>query len=258
MGKLSELFARVRTTRSSKGIGFAGKSTSGTKARAAALLVDSGTFDTTSATAVVKAGADGLIFAWQGKSSLTDLGEVVKAAREVNKDALFGLTVTDGSQQLERSSFEHFKEQGISFVILPLDAPARLLALKVKDVDLVISVPMRDGELYPVFIRNLAAFERLSAIHLDFGLGNVANNLSIEDLLHYRAVREAVHVPALLNVKNVPAEDDAYTLLALGVQALVLSYGKETVQQLATLREILEKIHDEEQDAPTLGLTIKG
>jgi 2-methylisocitrate lyase-like PEP mutase family enzyme len=258
MGKLSEVFARVRTTRSSKGIGFSGKSTSGAKARAAALLVELNTLDATSATAAVQAGADGLIFAWTGKSKLEDLGIATKAAREANSDAIYGLTVTGGSKQLERSSFEQLKEQGISFVILPLDAPARLLALKMKDVDLVVSVPMREGELYPVFIRNLSAFERIAAIHLDFGLGNEASNLSIEDVLHYRAVREAVHAPALLNVKNVPAEDDTYTLLALGVQAVVLTAGKETTQQLATLREILEKIHDEEQNAPTLGLNIKG
>jgi 2-methylisocitrate lyase-like PEP mutase family enzyme len=83
--------------------------------------------------------------------------------------------------------------------------------------------------------------------------------MSIEDVLHYRAVREAVRFPALLNVQSDLNEADAYTLLALGVQAMILTASENndtTQQQIKALRELLEKVHQEEKDSMA-GLTNK-
>ena len=83
--------------------------------------------------------------------------------------------------------------------------------------------------------------------------------MSIEDVLHYRAVREAVRFPALLNVQSDLDESGAYTLLALGIQAMILtaSGSLETTQTaIKGLRELLEKVHQEEKDSMA-GLTNK-
>lgn len=261
MGKLSNLFARVRKARSGKGIGFVGKNTPAVKPRVAALLVELNGADAGNAEAAIKAGADGLIFAWKGNGNTDALNKAVEAAQAAGEDVVCGLHITAGWEKLERKDFENFKDRGLSFVILPLNAPARLLALRVKDLDPVVSVPMREGELYPVFIRNLSAFEHLAAVHLDFGLSSEVSGMSIEDVLHYRAVREAVHAPALVHVKGTPDEDDAYALLTLGIQAVVLAESKDaatTGQQIQSLHDLLEKVHHEDNETSTLGLNVRG
>ena len=261
MGKLSELFTQVRKARSRAGIGFVGgRNASAMKPRAAALLVELNSANVGNAEAAIKAGADGLIFAWDGQDDAGSLQKAVKAAQAASEHVISGLHITDGWNKLERKSFEDFKELGLNFVILPLDAPARLLAWQIKDLEPIVSVPMREGELYPTFIRNLSAFENLGAIHLNFGLSNEVSSMSIEDVLHYRAVREAVRTPALVNVKGTPDEDDAYTLLTLGIQAVVLAESKDTTttsQQIQALRDLLEKVFQEDKDTPTLGWSFK-
>jgi hypothetical protein len=93
-------------------------------------------------------------------------------------------------------------------------------------------------------------------------LSNEVGNLSIENVLRYRAVREAVHAPALVYIKGTPNEDDAYTLLALGIQAVVLPESKDsatTSQQIKALHELLEKVYQEDKDTTSsLGLSNKG
>ena len=77
--------------------------------------------------------------------------------------------------------------------------------------------------------------------------------------MHYRAVREAVRYPALLNVQSDLKEADAYTLLTLGVQAMILTAsGTDATikKEIKALRELLEKVHQEEKDSMT-GLTNK-
>ena len=135
--------------------------------------------------------------------------------------------------------------------MLPLQAPARLLALKIKDLELVVSVPMREGDMYPIFIRNLTAFDTIAAVLLDFWLAGKVSTMAIEDILHYRAVREAVRYPALLNVRENISEDDAFTLTTLGVQAVILTTsatGDKMSQQIQSLREVLEKVHQDEKE----------
>jgi hypothetical protein len=262
MGKLSELFAQVHKAQSGKGIGFVGKNLPTRKPRAAALLLACNGMDAGNAEAAIKTGADGLIFAWDeaSKKDSKPLEKAIEAAQAAGERVICGLQIVGGWATLTRKDFESFKELGASFLILPLHAPARLLALHVKDLEPIVSVPMREGDLYPIFIRNLSVFENMAAIDLDFGLSNEVGKMSIEDVLRYRAVREAVRAPALVHVKGTPDEDDIQSLLALGIQAVVLAESKEaatTSKQIQALRELLEKAHQDEQDEPTLGLHVK-
>ena len=253
MGKLQDLFTQVRRAQSSSGIGFVGKNKSLSKPRAAALLVALNDFDAGVAESAVKAGADGLLFAWDGKdaSSLETLQKTIEAAQSGNENLISGLQITGGWDKLERENVEHLKELGVNFIVIPLQAPARLLALKIKDLELAVSIPMREGDMYPIFIRNLTAFDNIAAVLLDFSLAGKVSAMSIEDVLHYRAVREAVRYPALLNVRENISEDDAFTLTTLGMQAVVLTTsatGTKLNQQISSLREVLEKVHQDEKE----------
>ena len=256
MSKLLDMFAQARRAQSSSGMGFLGKNRPETKPRAAALVVELASADSSvaaDAEAAIKAGADGLLFTWNGKDAswLDTLKSTVEAAQASNEKAVFGLHITGGWQTLGRENLEHIKERGIAFIVLPLKAPASLLALHVKDLDLVVTVPMREGDLYPLFIRNLTAFNTIAAVQLDFGLSKDVSKLTIEDVLQYRAVREAVRYPAFLNVNANISEADAYTLTTLGVQAVVLSTNQiddTASQQIKDVRELLEKVHQEEKD----------
>jgi hypothetical protein len=238
-------------------MGFLGKSRAETKPRAAALVVEFPQIVAGSAEAALKAGADGLLFHWDGRdSSLLDtLKPEIDSAKTHNENVVCGLHITGGWNQLDRGSLLSFKEQGIQYIILPLDAPARLLALESKEVEKVLTVPMRAGEMYPIFIRNLAAFDGLAGILLDFNLGNDLAEMTVEDMLHYVAVREAVRVPAFINVESDLNEADGYTLMTLGIQAVILTASKDdqaTKLHIAALREVLEKIHHEEKETPSL------
>jgi 2-methylisocitrate lyase-like PEP mutase family enzyme len=261
MSKLLDMFTQVRRAQGGSGIGFVGKSKAATKPRVAALVVELSEIDKESAEAAIKAGADGLLFTWDGKgeSEIEKLKQVIDAATTSDEKIVCGLQITGGWDKLERESIERFRDAGVIYIVLPLQAPARLLALKVKDLDLVVTVPMREGEMYPIFIRNLTAFDNITAVRLDFWLTDEIGTTSIEDALHYRAVREAVRFPALLNVRGNLNEADAYTLVTLGVQAVVLSasdMGTKTQKQIKALRELLEKVHAEEKEkeknTPTL------
>ena len=69
---------------------------------------------------------------------------------------------------------------------------------------------------------------------------------------HNRRLREAVRYPALLSVTNDLSESDAYTLMTIGVQAILLSakeIDNKTKQRINDLRELLEKIHQEDKDS---------
>ncbi len=258
MSKLLDMFTQARRGQSSAGMGFLGKNRSETKPRAAALVVELASIEAGSAEAALKAGADGLLFAWDGKDInwLNTLKNSIDATKTSNDKTVYGLHITNDWGKLTRESLEQLRDYGISFVVLPLQAPARVLALQVKDLDMVISIPMREGDLYPIFIRNLTAFDNIVAVQLDFGLGNSLGEMTIEDVLQYRAVREAVRFPALLKVKANMTEADAYTLTTLGVQAVILTASasdEQTRQQIKAVYELLEKSHQEDKDkAPTV------
>jgi len=263
MSKLLDMFAQVRRAQSGSGIGFVGKSKTATKPRAAALVVELNDIDGGNAEAAIKAGADGLLFKCDGKGAIDyeTLKQALDAAAASGEKVVSGLQITGGWDKLERESIERLKDVGVHYITLPFDAPARLLALKVKDVDFVVTVPMREGELYPAFIRNLNAFDNITAIHLDFWLTDKADTMTIEEALRYRAVREAARFPALLNVRGNVDESDAYTLVTLGVQAVVLAVNDvetKTQKQIKALREVLEKVHAEEREKEKHTPTIPG
>src|ERR1700738_5056776 len=217
MAKLQDMFTQARRAQSSGNMGFLGKARAEIKPRAAALVVELDQLTAGSAEAAIKAGADGLIFPWDGKDSkaLETLKSEIESVSTGNAQLVSGLHITGGWDKIDRDSLTQLKDAGIQYVILPLDAPARLLALESKDLEFVVTIPMRSGDMYPIFIRNITAFDNIAAVVLDFNLANDVSALTIEDILQYRAVREAVRFPALLNVKKHLTEAEGYTLLTL-------------------------------------------
>ncbi len=258
MAKLSDMFLQARRAQSGGGMGFLGKNKGEFKPRAAALVVQLPSLTAGTSEALLKAGADGLLFHWNGSDSnfLSTLKREIDSAKSINENLVTGLYVFDSYDKLDRESLAQLKEYGIQYLVLPLDAPARLLALEVKDLEVVVTVPMRQGDMYPLFIRNLTAFDSIAAVLLDFGMTDNVGNLSIEAMLQYRAVREAVRFPALIHVEAELNESDAYTLLTLGVQAIILTAQdaeEATRTQIKTLHELLQAVHHEEKgDTPGL------
>jgi 2-methylisocitrate lyase-like PEP mutase family enzyme len=254
MAKLQDMFTLARRAQSGGGIGFLGKSKAETKARAAALVFELLQATAGSAEAAIKAGADGLLFNWNGKDQalLETIKQEIDSAKTSNENVVSGLRITDGWDKLDRESINALKESGIQYVVLPLNAPARLLTIASKEVEIIVTVPMRSGDMYPLFIRNLTAFESIAGVLLDFNLASEVGSLSIEDALQYRAVREAVRFPALLNIRGDLDEAEAYTVMSLGVQALVLSgrsVDDDIRGQIKNLRELLEKVYQDEKDS---------
>ena len=251
MAKLQDMFSQARRAQSGGGMGFLGKNRSEAKARSAALVVELTQVTPGSAEAALKAGADGLLFKWDTKTgNLETLKKEVEAAQASKEEAVIGLDITKGWDTLDQDSLRSIIEQGIQYIVLPFQAPARLLALEAKDLEKVVTIPMREGEIYPLYIRNLTAFDGISAVVLDFSLGNKIGSLSIEQILDYLAVREAVRYPSFLNVKGTLSEADAFAISMLGVQALVLSADtveEETREQIKNLRTLLEKVYEEEE-----------
>ncbi|HVB72776.1 MAG TPA: hypothetical protein VNE38_04395 [Ktedonobacteraceae bacterium] len=259
MSKLIEMFIQARRAQSGGGIGFIGKNRQAGKPRAAAVVVTFATPDASLAESAIKAGADGLLFDWDGEQkSLEALKKAIEAAQTGEEKVISGLHITGGYDAIDRETFEHLKKLHVAYVILPMHAPARLLALQVKDLELVVAVPMQAGDMYPIFMRNLTAFEGLAAVRLDFDL-HLISDLTIENVLRYRAVRDAVRFPAMLNVESDISEADAYTLLTLGVQAMIITANKsseKTKQSVKQMRELLERVYHEDKDSKeSFGLT---
>lgn len=259
MVKLQDLFTQAHRAQNSGGIGFLGRHKSESKPHAAALVVRFPDLTPGYAEAVLKAGADGLLFTWNGKeqATLETLKTEIASAASNNEQLVTGLQITGGWNTLNQDSFTTFKELGIQYIVLPFDAPARLLALESKEIEKVVTVPSRSGEMYPLFIRNLTAFDGIAAVLLDFGLTNTIGSLTIEEVLHYRAVREAVRFPALVTTPENLDEAGAYTISTIGVQAVVLTASENeeaTRQKVKALRETLEKIHPEEKESTTPSL----
>lgn len=258
MAKLQDLFTQARRTQGGGGLGFLGKNRGESKPHAAALVVAFPQITAGDAEVALKAGADGLLFTWDGKSTaqLDALKQEIEAAKTANEQVVTGLQITGGWDNLTRESLTQIKEQGIQYIVLPFNSPARLLALEEKDLEKVVTVPVRKDDLYPIFIRNLSAFDGISGVLLDFEVTSAFGSLTIEESLQYRAVREALRFPAFIRINNDIDEAEAYTLLALGTQAVILtaSEGREaTRQQVQSVRTVLEKVHKEDtKDSPSL------
>ncbi len=259
MAKLQDMFTQARRAGTGGGIGFLGKNKAEVKPRAAALVVEFAKVTAGGAEAALKAGADGLLFTWDGRDidALDTLKSEIEAARATRDNVVIGLHITEKPDSLDQARLEQLKEYDIQYLILPFNAPARLLALETKDLEKVVVVPMRKGEIYPLYIHNLTAFDGIAGVLLDFDLSAKIGSMTIEEMLDYRAVREAVRFPAFLHVTSNLNEADAYTLTTLGIQALVLnasSDDEETRAQIKALRGLLETVHHDDKDSssPTL------
>jgi hypothetical protein len=259
MPKLQDMFTQARRAQSGGGMGFLGKNKNETKPKAAALVVEFETVEPGSAEAALKAGADGLLFTWDGKDSeeLEDIKGEISSASSSNAQIVTGLRVTGGFEQFNRDVLNELKEQGIQYIILPFNAPARILAIESKDFEKVVTVPMRNDQFYPIHIRNLTGLDGIAGVLLDFGLEKNLANMTIENILSYQAVREAVRFPAFIQVAGNLQEDEAYTLRTLGVQAMVLKASSEieqTKEEIQGLRLLLEKLQQEEKENETSSL----
>src|SRR5436305_14654540 len=98
MAKLQDLFSQARRAQSGSGIGFLGKSKPESKPHTASVVVEFPTVAAGSAEAVVKAGADGLLFAWNGTDTaqLEAIQQEITSARTQNEDLVTGLHLTGG------------------------------------------------------------------------------------------------------------------------------------------------------------------
>jgi hypothetical protein len=255
MAKLQDLFKQAQRSQNSGSIGFLGKNKAESKAHAAALVVEFPKIIAGSSEAVLKAGADGLLFTWDGQndSQLELLKKEIDSAKAGNESLILGLRLTGNLETLERERLSAIKELGIQYVILPFNAPVRLLAQE-KELEKVVTVPLRTDDFYPIFIRNLAAFDGISAVLLDFDASEHLGTLTIEDALNYQAVRDAVRFPAFFSVPNDLSEDDFYTLKTVGIQAVLLTADdKGDTTSIKSLRELLEHVYQEEKDKETSG-----
>ncbi len=253
MAKLQDMFTQARRAQSGGSIGFLGKNRAESKAHAAAIVVEFPSITAGSVEAALKAGADGLLFDWNGKDELDKIKQEIEAASASNENLISGLRITGGLDTLERERLKALKELGIQYVILPFNAPVRLLAQE-KELEKVVTVPMRTDDFYPLVVRNLAAFDGISAVLLDFGISEQLGTLTIEDALGYQAIREAVRFPAFFSIADDLSEDDFYTLRSLGVQAVVLTASNSgDTTQIKALRELLGKIYQEEKEKEASG-----
>lgn len=266
MAKLQDLFSQARRAQSGSGIGFLGKSKPESKPHAASLVVELPTVTGGNAEAIIKAGADGLLFTWNGKDTaqLDTIQQEITSAQAIHEDLVTGLHITGGWETLTREILLQIKERGIQYIILPLNAPAHLLALESKEVEKVITVPLQATTednlsrfFVPLAIRSLAALSGIGAIVVDFGFKTAPGALSIEDVAYYHGLREVAHHPAFIRIQDELSEADAHTLKLLGIQAVILTASEAvatTTQQIKKVRELLETLFQEDKDVPAPGI----
>ena len=256
MAKLQEMLTQARRAQNGGGIGFLGKNRAEAKARAAALVVEFSKVNAGSAETALKAGADGILFNWAAgdTAQLEVLKKEIEAAKDSKENTATGLNIQDGYDKLDEDQLKQLVDLKVQYIILPFNAPARLLTLESKELEKVITVPIRTEETYPLYIRNLTALDGISGVLLDFDLSDKLGTLSIEEVLNYRAVREAVRYPAFVHVKETLNEAAAHTLNVLGVQAVILSAQDQfeaTQGKIKAISELLEKAYQSDDDKNT-------
>jgi hypothetical protein len=265
MTKLQELFTQARRGQSGGGMGFLGKNKVEVKARSAAIVVDFPRATAGNAEAALKAGADGILFNWDGKDegALETFKKEIESGKASNEQLVSGLRLTGNLAQVGGETFTKIKEQGFQYILLPFNAPVRLLALETRELEKVVIVPMRTDEFYPIYIRNLTTLDGIAAVLLDFVLEEKIGELTIDQVLDYRAVQEAVRFPAFLPIPGKLSENDAYTIGILGVQAVILGADASTEttgEQIKNVRSLLEKTHKEDKgkNSPSIALGGRG
>ncbi len=267
MGKLIETLQRVGKS-SGGGMGFLGKSQAQSKARAAGILVALGQADAGAVEAVVKAGADGVIFALPNSKAASKglaLEAYQKAAgplRAANRP--WGLDLDEVADALPADVLKGIREGGADFVSFPLDAPARLLQERPEGLDRIITLRQQDGgddERYLRLVRSLNLLS-VQAVHI---LANLTagrlHDLRIEELLNFRVARELLRFPVLANVSGDLGNEEARILVKLGLSAVMLQAvegesASALAQRVTALREELERVpapgaEDEEMPSVT-------
>src|SRR5215469_14226707 len=114
MTKLQELFTQARRGQSGGGMGFLGKSKVEVKARSAAIVADFPHVTAGNAEAALKAGADGILFNWDGKDEavLETFHKEIESGKVSNENLVSGLRLTGNLTQLDQETFTKIKEQG--------------------------------------------------------------------------------------------------------------------------------------------------
>jgi hypothetical protein len=241
MGKLIETLQRARKPGAGT-IGFLGRGAQPpSKPKAAGILVALDQPDAGQVEAVKKAGADGVIFAAQN-----DRGVV----SSLNADA-----------------FKTLREGGVDFISFPFSAPARLLQERPEGLDRIVTLESRlfdiekESNLLTLRSVNLLSVQ---GVRLEAGFSaDFLRNLTIEDLLRYRMLRESLRFPAFVSVEDTLGQEETRTLIKLGTSAVVAQQAagesaSAFLSRIAALREELERVpmqeREEDEDVPRVGL----
>jgi hypothetical protein len=240
MGKLVEKLQQVRQS-SGSGIGFFGRSqSSGSKARAAAIVVSLGAKESASAAAAIKAGADALLVTdWTPKSDLSAFTAAIKGA-----SALLGVWLAEGESG-GYGTLKQAQEAGATFAVVGSDASAHMLFEELDHFDRVVTldVPHDDLGLLLVRMQNLAPAQ---AALLRVGLTAAAiAKMTISDYTRFKLVIESLRFPALVTLDGAPETHSVPVLARLGIDGLVLpgaGVAADTLSaQVTALREELER-----------------
>ncbi len=263
MGKLTETLEKVYKG-SGGGLGF-GRPRAQVKPRAAGIVVALGQADAALAEAVAKAGVEGVLFtAQRGKGSKATLSaeEYQKAAEPLKAANLpWGLDLAEVVGTLEAEALKALREGGVEFVSIPLNAPARLLKERPEGLDRIISLGALNDDPMLLLARAVNLLS-VQVAQFDFGLTpERVRALTIEDLLRYRMLREAIRFPALYSVQGDLGAEEVHTLVKMGASALLVQAEAGVTaaalgKRLVALREELERVPIKEEDHETPSLTM--
>lgn len=242
MGKLIETLERAGKATGGASFGFAGRAQASNKPKAAAILATvakAGDLD-----GILKAGVDAVILP-------PDLaGEAATAA-----GVAWGVDAR-AARDLDAARLDDWHARGADFVLVPLSAPARIMAEKADHLDrlLLVAPPTVERDPLLMGLRSLN-FLRADAAALDVQLSaRETHELTIEAMARLRALAEALRFPVVLSLAEVPDEADLKTLVRLGVEGLWLAGA--TAAGVQILRERLERIPRESESVPRLGAAL--
>jgi hypothetical protein len=268
MGKLIETLQRA-VKGSGSGIGFLGRNQVQSKPKAAALFVALSQPDAGAVEALVKAGADGGIFALQngetGAGKLSISLEAYQKAAEPLKAAhcAWGLDLADVVASLPADALKGMREGGADFVSFPLSAPARVLQDRPEGLDRIVTLGALPDDPYLLLARSINLLS-VQAVRFDFGLSaERLRDLTIEELLRYRMLRETLRFPALVSVEGNLGSEEVRTLVKAGASAVVVQPARgesapALASRVAALREELERVPGpgaEDEEMPSVAFT---
>jgi hypothetical protein len=182
-------------------IGFAGKSS--TKTKAAAIIVKVAASESAIEGAVA-AGADVIVL------DASESGDAARAAQ-----VTWGYDLR-GKDSLTVDDLKSLKDRGADFVLLPQSVLARALSEPVEQLERVLLVappPVEDPMMFAIRALNMLDIE---ATVLDLKV--TAKELAEMTLEHFAKIRlmcETLRFPVIVTVQDLPARHDIYTLAKL-------------------------------------------